>query len=52
MARQCKRLFKAKPMPELPSPEWEVRLPALGQTAFAGGDGQKMQGPFVVIPKQ
>jgi radical SAM superfamily enzyme YgiQ (UPF0313 family) len=52
MARQCKRLFKAKPMPELPSPEWEIGLPALGQAAFAGGDGQKMQGPFVVIPKK
>jgi radical SAM superfamily enzyme YgiQ (UPF0313 family) len=52
MARQCKRLFKAKPMPELPSPEWEIGLPALGHAAFAGGDGQKMQGTFVVIPKK
>ncbi len=49
MARQCKRLFKAKPMPELPSPQWEIGLPALGQAAFAGGDGQ---GPFVVIAKK
>ena len=51
-ARQCKKLFQAKPMPELPSPEWEIGIPALIQAAFAGGDGQKMPGPFVVIPKK
>jgi len=51
-ARQCKKLFKAKPMPDLPSPKWEVGLPSLGQTAFAGSDGGEIQGPFVVIPKQ
>jgi radical SAM superfamily enzyme YgiQ (UPF0313 family) len=49
IARQCKRLFQAKPMPELPSPEWETGLPAMGQAAFARGDGQ---GPFVVIAKK
>ena len=50
-ARHCKKLFRAKPMPELPSPKWEIGLSGSGQTAFAGGDGQQMQGPFTVIPK-
>ena len=50
-ARQCKRLFQAKPMPELPLPKWDVGLGAIGQAAFGGGDGQGLHGPFVVIPK-
>ncbi|MGB7266793.1 MAG: radical SAM protein, partial [Terracidiphilus sp.] len=50
-ARQCKKLFQAKPMPELPSPEWEIGLPTLGRPAFEGGDGQDLGGPFVVISK-
>jgi radical SAM superfamily enzyme YgiQ (UPF0313 family) len=50
-ARQCKKLFQAKPMPELPSPEWESGLSGIGQAAFAGGDGQKLPGPFVVMRK-
>jgi radical SAM superfamily enzyme YgiQ (UPF0313 family) len=49
-ARQCKRLFQAKPMPELPSPKWEIELSRSGQTAFAG-DGAELRGPFVVFPK-
>jgi radical SAM superfamily enzyme YgiQ (UPF0313 family) len=51
MARQCKRLFQAKPMPELPSPKWEIGLPNITQTAYAGGDGPEMQGPFVISKK-
>jgi hypothetical protein len=50
-AKQCKKLFQAKPMPELPSPEWGVGLPDMRQAAFAGGGGGEMPGPFVVIPK-
>ena len=46
-ARQCKRLFRAKPMPELPLPVWEIGLS--GQSAFVGGDGQQMAGPYVNI---
>jgi hypothetical protein len=38
-------------MPELAGPEWELKLPALGQPAFGGGDGSQMAGPFVVIEK-
>jgi radical SAM superfamily enzyme YgiQ (UPF0313 family) len=47
-AHQCKKLFTAKPMPELQGPKWEIGIPSLGQAAFEGGDGQ---GPFVVLPK-
>jgi radical SAM superfamily enzyme YgiQ (UPF0313 family) len=45
-AHQCKRLFRAKPMPELASPVWDV--PSMAQAAFAGSDGAKMAGPFVI----
>ena len=34
-ARQCKRLFQAKPMPELVSPDWGMGLPELMQGAEA-----------------
>jgi hypothetical protein len=50
-ARQCKKLFEARPMPELAGPEWEIGLAAMGRTAFDGGDGQKMAGSFVVFQK-
>jgi hypothetical protein len=48
-ARQCKKLFQATPMPELPSPIWDIGLPVMGQAAFAGGDGHRGAGPFAVI---
>jgi radical SAM superfamily enzyme YgiQ (UPF0313 family) len=47
--RQCKRLFQAKPMPELVSPKWEGGLAGVGQAAFAGGDGREIAGPFGTI---
>ena len=54
MARQTKRLFQAKPMPELKSPAWETaftrdpsRLPA-----FFPNDNQDQDSPFVVVGKQ
>jgi len=50
-ARQCKKLFKATPMPELQGPKWDLGLPALGQPAFEGGGGGDAAGPFVVFPK-
>jgi hypothetical protein len=49
-ARQCKMLFRAKPMPDLKSPVWEVGLGALGKSAFARGDAQKNSGPLTVFP--
>jgi radical SAM superfamily enzyme YgiQ (UPF0313 family) len=51
-ARQCKKLFQARPMPELAGPEWEIGLPVMGQAAFAGGDGGEMPGQFVVISEK
>jgi radical SAM superfamily enzyme YgiQ (UPF0313 family) len=51
-ARQCKKLFKARPMPDLEGPKWEIGLPALGQRAFAGAEGAKTVGPLVIFPKQ
>jgi radical SAM superfamily enzyme YgiQ (UPF0313 family) len=50
-AHQCKKLFRAKPMPELEGPKWEIGIPSLAEAAFEGGDGQKMRGTFVVLPK-
>jgi radical SAM superfamily enzyme YgiQ (UPF0313 family) len=48
-ARQCKKLFRAKPMPELKSPVWDIGKPDIAQTAFAR-DGQAMNGPLFVFP--
>jgi radical SAM superfamily enzyme YgiQ (UPF0313 family) len=50
-AAKCKKLFRAKPMPELEGPEWEIGIPSLGQAAFEGADGADMNGAFVVLPK-
>jgi radical SAM superfamily enzyme YgiQ (UPF0313 family) len=50
-ARQCKKLFRAKPMPELAGPVWELGPQSITRAAFAGGDGQEMSGPFVVLHK-
>jgi hypothetical protein len=39
-ARQCKKLFRSKPMPELPSRTWEAGfVTSIGQSAFANADG-------------
>jgi radical SAM superfamily enzyme YgiQ (UPF0313 family) len=51
-AHQCKKLFRAKPMPELKSPVWDIRTAGHIQAAFLGGKGRGMQGPFVVIPEE
>jgi radical SAM superfamily enzyme YgiQ (UPF0313 family) len=50
MARQCKKLFQAKPMPELASPVWELNLasPKLRQS-FA--PVVQAPSPLVVLPK-
>jgi hypothetical protein len=47
-ARQCKKLFQAKPMPELRSPEWELPFASpLHRPAFL----QNAMEPLVVISK-
>jgi radical SAM superfamily enzyme YgiQ (UPF0313 family) len=52
-ARQCKKLFQAKPMPELASRAWAPELlPQIDQAAFAGGDGAELAGPFIVISRK
>ena len=51
-AKQCKKLFQAKPMPELVSPKWEIGLPLMPSPAFAGGNGGDVTGPFVVFPEK
>jgi hypothetical protein len=43
MARQCRKLFQAKAMPELQSPAWE--LPFAAAPAFAKSEAD----PFTVI---
>jgi hypothetical protein len=48
-AGQCKKLFQARPMPELEGPKWEIGLPALGHAAFEGAGGPEMSGPFTVL---
>jgi len=52
IARQCKRLFQAKPMPELPSRHWEGGQSVLGQPAFAGGSGREASAPFLILPDE
>jgi len=51
-ARQCRKLFQAKPMPELQSPAWELGLASpVRRPAFLRNERQDGMGPFVVIPK-
>jgi radical SAM superfamily enzyme YgiQ (UPF0313 family) len=52
-ARQCRKLFQAKPMPELQSPVWELAFasPLLHRHALLRMGHQNETGPFVVISK-
>jgi radical SAM superfamily enzyme YgiQ (UPF0313 family) len=51
-AAQCRKLFVAKPMPELLYPHWEPAIAAapLRCPAFLPGDGLAKPSPFAVIP--
>ncbi len=51
-AGQCRKLFQAKPMPELRSPVWEPAFasPRLHRPAFLQNERDNETGPFVVIP--
>jgi hypothetical protein len=52
-AHQCKKLFRAKPMPELASRAWLPELaPSIAQVAFADSDGVGLSGSFIVNPKK
>ena len=48
MARQCKKLFTAKPMPELESPVWELNLTSPHRQSFTPA---AQSGPLVVLQK-
>jgi hypothetical protein len=48
-ARQCKRLFKARPMPELKGPAWDNPFPAMLRPAFTGIEREADGGSLVNI---
>ena len=50
-AGQCRKLFQAKPMPELQSPVWELDFSFNGQRpTFLNAERQSQAGPFSVLP--
>ena len=49
-ARQCKKLFEAKPMPELKSPAWQIA--GAGAVSLAAIDFPRVSNPFVVLPEE
>jgi radical SAM superfamily enzyme YgiQ (UPF0313 family) len=51
MAKECRRFFQAKPMPELQSPMWEVGLASVPGYPLASLGTVQTDGPFVVLPK-
>jgi len=52
MARQCRKLFQAKPMPELRSPVWKPAFasPLPRHPAFLQNGRDNETRPFMVIP--
>ncbi|HTF62430.1 MAG TPA: radical SAM protein [Edaphobacter sp.] len=51
-AKQCRKLFQAKPMPELQSPAWELAF-SPGSTRSPAFLGPRIEpSPLVVIPRQ
>jgi radical SAM superfamily enzyme YgiQ (UPF0313 family) len=49
-AKQCRRLFQSKPMPELQSPAWELAFAAApSRRPVFMGSRQEDGGPFVVL---
>ncbi|MEO6815495.1 MAG: radical SAM protein [Edaphobacter sp.] len=50
-AGQCRKLFQAKPMPELQSPIWELDFASNGpRPAFLNGEHQSKTNPFALLP--
>jgi hypothetical protein len=50
MAKQCRKLFQAKAMPELQSPEWDLPFAAHAPVpAFANAGVETGSGPFTVV---
>jgi radical SAM superfamily enzyme YgiQ (UPF0313 family) len=50
-ARQCKRLFQAKPMPELRSPIWDLSSLATPTLSLAGPEHQANPSAFKILPR-
>lgn len=52
-ARQCKKLFQAKPMPELRSPTWELAFASsVPGTSSLRNERHRKDSPFAIIPPQ
>jgi hypothetical protein len=53
MAAQTRKIFKAKPMPELPSPSWEIELPSIlaASAMRQAAESKQPDGKFVMLPK-
>jgi hypothetical protein len=49
MAKQCRKLFQAKAMPELQSPAWELPFATAPVPTFANGSVETESGPFTVV---
>jgi radical SAM superfamily enzyme YgiQ (UPF0313 family) len=52
MAKECRRFFQAKPMPELRSPVWEVGRVSVPGYPLASLGTVQPDGLFVVLPKR
>jgi radical SAM superfamily enzyme YgiQ (UPF0313 family) len=52
MARQCRKFFQAKPMPELRSPVLELVYASVPPNRLASLGTHQAEGPFVVLPKR
>ncbi len=50
-ARQCRKLFQAKPMPELRSPAWDLAFSSANLRRPAFLMNNESPSPFIVIPK-
>jgi radical SAM superfamily enzyme YgiQ (UPF0313 family) len=51
MAKECRRFFQARPMPELRSPVWEVGLASVPGYPLVSLGTIQTDGLFVVLPK-
>jgi hypothetical protein len=50
MAKQCRKLFQAKAMPELQSPVWDLPFASNASVAaFANAGAETGSGPFTVV---
>jgi radical SAM superfamily enzyme YgiQ (UPF0313 family) len=50
-AKQCKRLFEAKPMPELRSPTWDLSSLATPTLSLAGPEHAAEPSAFKILPR-